>query len=147
MSAATTCSLPATTAAMGVMSITLIGSFGPEHCSSGLIHVIDHVCGIGPIQDYATNVLGVSSPHPRSHLSNSDFLVVYLCSCPALPYLLQGEPLMGAHVKLEMQCACNSVESGGCGGWFIGLEVQPICPYSGSTGMPILLRVVNSQSQ
>ena len=55
---------------------------------------------------------------------------------------------MGAQVKLEMQRVCDSVESVGCGGWFTGLEVvQPICPYSVSTGMPILLRVVNSQSQ
>ena len=33
----------------------------------------------------------------------------------ALPCLLRGEPLVGAQVKLEMQCAHDSVGSVGCG--------------------------------
>lgn len=49
LTAATTRSLPATAAAMGVTGIALLGSFGLERCSSGRIHVIDQGCGIGPI--------------------------------------------------------------------------------------------------
>ena len=142
----TTRLLPVAAAAMGVTGIALLGSFGLEHCSSGFIHVYDQGCGIGLIQYYATNVLGASSNPPCSHPPNSSFIGVCLCCCPALS--VAGEPLMGAQVKLEMQHAHDYVGSVGRDGYFTGLEVvQPICPYIGSTGMPILMRVVNSQSQ
>ena len=81
-------------------------------------------------------------------LTHKTLVLLVFVSVTALPCLLWGGPLVGAQVKLEMQCAHDYVGSVGRGGWFTGLEVvQPICPYSGSTGMPILLRVVNSQSQ